>query len=123
MRCFPHSRQESISDENPTSFLEDTSMPYPGFEPEPTRLQSECHKLHTWWGGPWVSSHVNALGNEIADCPAREDNHKDFTHGACPTPSEIAMLHGSFKVSVPLVGRPQYMIGMKKANCFDWDKE
>ncbi|GFX46894.1 hypothetical protein TNCV_4040391 [Trichonephila clavipes] len=36
--------------ENPT-FLEDTSMPYPGFEPEPTRLQAQCHNHHTRWGG------------------------------------------------------------------------
>ncbi|GFX88827.1 hypothetical protein TNCV_2575341 [Trichonephila clavipes] len=35
-----HSRQESISGESPTSFPEDTSMPYLGFEPEPTRLQA-----------------------------------------------------------------------------------
>ncbi|GFT81115.1 uncharacterized protein TNCV_955041 [Trichonephila clavipes] len=34
-----YSRRESISCESPTSFPEDTSMPYSGFEPEPTRLQ------------------------------------------------------------------------------------
>ncbi|GFX44339.1 hypothetical protein TNCV_1097791 [Trichonephila clavipes] len=29
-----HLRRESISGESPTSFPEDTSIPYPGFEPE-----------------------------------------------------------------------------------------
>ncbi|GFX02554.1 hypothetical protein TNCV_728081 [Trichonephila clavipes] len=42
-----HSRRESISGESPASFLEDISMPYSGFEPEPTGLQAECHKHHT----------------------------------------------------------------------------
>ncbi|GFS76502.1 hypothetical protein TNCV_1621231 [Trichonephila clavipes] len=36
-----HSRRESISGESLTSFLEDTSMPYSGFEPEPSRIQAE----------------------------------------------------------------------------------
>ncbi|GFY04411.1 hypothetical protein TNCV_4414991 [Trichonephila clavipes] len=26
-------------------------MPHSGFEPEPTRLQSECHNHHIGWGG------------------------------------------------------------------------
>ncbi|GFX17008.1 hypothetical protein TNCV_2519841 [Trichonephila clavipes] len=34
------SRRESISGESPISFPEDTSMPYSGFDPEPTRLQA-----------------------------------------------------------------------------------
>ncbi|GFU67753.1 hypothetical protein TNCV_3134181 [Trichonephila clavipes] len=47
-RCVAfRSRRESISGENPTSFLEDTSMPYSGFEPEPTRFQAEYHNHHT----------------------------------------------------------------------------
>ncbi|GFU33166.1 hypothetical protein TNCV_4156761 [Trichonephila clavipes] len=35
--------------ENLTSFPEDTSMPYSGFEPEPTRLQAQCHNHYTSW--------------------------------------------------------------------------
>ncbi|GFX06165.1 hypothetical protein TNCV_642121 [Trichonephila clavipes] len=42
-----HSRRESISGEGPTSFPEDTSMPNSGFEPDPPRLQAECHNHHT----------------------------------------------------------------------------
>ncbi|GFV37879.1 hypothetical protein TNCV_2662921 [Trichonephila clavipes] len=38
-----HSRRESISVKIPTSFFEDKSMPYSGFETEPTRLQAEYH--------------------------------------------------------------------------------
>ncbi|GFT25211.1 hypothetical protein TNCV_180901 [Trichonephila clavipes] len=48
-RAAFHSRWESISGESPASFLQDTSMPYSGFEPEPTRLQAECHIHHTGW--------------------------------------------------------------------------
>ncbi|GFV74982.1 hypothetical protein TNCV_1870021 [Trichonephila clavipes] len=45
-----HSRGESITGESPTSFSEEnTTMPYSGFEPEPTRLQSEGHIPHTGW--------------------------------------------------------------------------
>ncbi|GFV54476.1 hypothetical protein TNCV_2865601 [Trichonephila clavipes] len=44
------SRRESITGESPTSFSEgDTTMPYSGFEPEPTRLQAEDHIHHTSW--------------------------------------------------------------------------
>ncbi|GFV60255.1 hypothetical protein TNCV_134621 [Trichonephila clavipes] len=42
-----YSRRESISGEIPTSFPENTSMPYLGFEPMPTLLQAECHNHHT----------------------------------------------------------------------------
>ncbi|GFW14971.1 hypothetical protein TNCV_4659321 [Trichonephila clavipes] len=43
-----HSRRES--DESPTSFPdENTIMPYSGFKPEPTRLQTEGHIHHTGW--------------------------------------------------------------------------
>ncbi|GFV89984.1 hypothetical protein TNCV_4643261 [Trichonephila clavipes] len=42
-----HSRRKSIL--GPTSFPEDTSMPYSGLEPEPTRLHAECHIYHTGW--------------------------------------------------------------------------
>ncbi|GFX13594.1 transposable element Tcb1 transposase [Trichonephila clavipes] len=43
-----HSRWEFITDESPTSLPEEnTSMPFSGFEPEPTRLQAECHIHHT----------------------------------------------------------------------------
>ncbi|GFW61586.1 hypothetical protein TNCV_348341 [Trichonephila clavipes] len=45
------SRQASISGESPISFPEDTSIPYKGFEPNPTRLQAECHNQHIGWGG------------------------------------------------------------------------
>ncbi|GFV28072.1 uncharacterized protein TNCV_187481 [Trichonephila clavipes] len=48
-----HSRRESISGESTTSFLEDTSMPYLGFEPEFTRLQAECHDHHARWVAVW----------------------------------------------------------------------
>ncbi|GFT28876.1 hypothetical protein TNCV_3585741 [Trichonephila clavipes] len=41
--------RESITGESPTSFPEDTTMPYSGFEPEPTRLQAEDHIHHTGW--------------------------------------------------------------------------
>ncbi|GFT67230.1 transposable element Tcb1 transposase [Trichonephila clavipes] len=44
------SRREFITGESPTSFPEeDTTMPYSGFEPEPTRLQAEGHIHHTGW--------------------------------------------------------------------------
>ncbi|GFS52870.1 uncharacterized protein TNCV_341591 [Trichonephila clavipes] len=46
-----HSRRESISGERRTS-SEDTSIPYSGFKPEPTRLQVECHIHHTDWVAP-----------------------------------------------------------------------
>ncbi|GFV32177.1 uncharacterized protein TNCV_1674651 [Trichonephila clavipes] len=46
-----HSREEFISSESLTSFPEDTSIPYSGFEPGPTRLQVECHYHHTGCGG------------------------------------------------------------------------
>ncbi|GFW73649.1 hypothetical protein TNCV_1541041 [Trichonephila clavipes] len=43
-----HSRQESITGESPTSFPEeDTTTPYSGFEPKPTRLQVEGYIHHT----------------------------------------------------------------------------
>ncbi|GFU58155.1 hypothetical protein TNCV_696681 [Trichonephila clavipes] len=43
-----HSRRESIIGESLTSFPEEnTTMPYSGFEPEPTRLQAEGHIHHT----------------------------------------------------------------------------
>ncbi|GFX91691.1 hypothetical protein TNCV_3682771 [Trichonephila clavipes] len=43
-----HSRRESITDESPTSFPEEgTTIPYSGFEHEPTRLQDEGHNHHT----------------------------------------------------------------------------
>ncbi|GFV64724.1 hypothetical protein TNCV_1636771 [Trichonephila clavipes] len=50
-RCAAfHSRWESITCENPTSFPEeDTTMPYSGLEPEPPRLQAEGHIHHTGW--------------------------------------------------------------------------
>ncbi|GFV81476.1 hypothetical protein TNCV_52001 [Trichonephila clavipes] len=35
--------RKSISGESPTSFPEDTSMPYSGLELEPIRLQAECY--------------------------------------------------------------------------------
>ncbi|GFV23745.1 mariner Mos1 transposase [Trichonephila clavipes] len=44
-----HSRREFISGESSTSFTEDTSMPYSGFEPEPARLHAECHNHYTDW--------------------------------------------------------------------------
>ncbi|GFU01691.1 hypothetical protein TNCV_1522261 [Trichonephila clavipes] len=44
-----HSKRESISGGNPTSFPEDTSLPYSGFGPEPTRLQTEGHNHHIGW--------------------------------------------------------------------------
>ncbi|GFV69730.1 hypothetical protein TNCV_1348831 [Trichonephila clavipes] len=44
-----HSRLESIFGESPTSFPEEASMPYSGFEPEPTRLKAEGHIQHTGW--------------------------------------------------------------------------
>ncbi|GFY33471.1 hypothetical protein TNCV_2227401 [Trichonephila clavipes] len=44
------SRRESITGERLTSFSEeDTTMPYSGFELEPTRLQAEGHIHHTGW--------------------------------------------------------------------------
>ncbi|GFY14150.1 hypothetical protein TNCV_3613391 [Trichonephila clavipes] len=56
-RCTAfHSRRESISGESPTSFPEDTAMPYSGFEPESTRLQAECHNHHTRRDGTYVST-------------------------------------------------------------------
>ncbi|GFY00274.1 hypothetical protein TNCV_4710761 [Trichonephila clavipes] len=45
------SRRESISDESPTSFPENTSMPYSRFEHERTRSHAECHNNHTGWSG------------------------------------------------------------------------
>ncbi|GFV82116.1 hypothetical protein TNCV_2790141 [Trichonephila clavipes] len=42
-----HFRQEPISGESSTTFPEDTSIPYSGFKPEPTRLQAKCHNHHT----------------------------------------------------------------------------
>ncbi|GFU99106.1 hypothetical protein TNCV_1228201 [Trichonephila clavipes] len=48
------SRRGSISGESPISFPEDTTMPYPGFEPEPTGLQAECHNHHTGWDSAFV---------------------------------------------------------------------
>ncbi|GFT32373.1 hypothetical protein TNCV_4484051 [Trichonephila clavipes] len=44
-----HSRREAILGQSPTSFPEDTSMPYSGFKPEPTRFQAEGHIHHTVW--------------------------------------------------------------------------
>ncbi|GFW82282.1 hypothetical protein TNCV_3817631 [Trichonephila clavipes] len=44
-----HSRRESTSGESPTSFPEDTSMPYSEFEPEHIRLQAEGHIHHAGW--------------------------------------------------------------------------
>ncbi|GFU40977.1 hypothetical protein TNCV_4645541 [Trichonephila clavipes] len=42
------SRGEYCTGKCPTSFPdENTSMPYSGFEPEPTRLQTEGHNHHT----------------------------------------------------------------------------
>ncbi|GFX47036.1 hypothetical protein TNCV_316591 [Trichonephila clavipes] len=41
------SRRESIKSESPTSFPEDTTMPYLGFEP--TRLLAESHIHRTDW--------------------------------------------------------------------------
>ncbi|GFV50329.1 hypothetical protein TNCV_622371 [Trichonephila clavipes] len=50
-RCAAfHSRRKSISGDSPTSFPENTSMPYSGFEPELIRLQTECHNHHTKQG-------------------------------------------------------------------------
>ncbi|GFV85782.1 hypothetical protein TNCV_2004021 [Trichonephila clavipes] len=50
-----HSRREwipfSVVSNGLTSFPEDASMPYSGFEPELTRFQAECHNHHTVWGG------------------------------------------------------------------------
>ncbi|GFU99353.1 hypothetical protein TNCV_1900981 [Trichonephila clavipes] len=42
---------ESISGKSPIYLPEDTSMPYSGFETEPTRLRAECHSHHTGWDG------------------------------------------------------------------------
>ncbi|GFT73486.1 hypothetical protein TNCV_4021091 [Trichonephila clavipes] len=56
-------RQESISGESPVSFPEDTSMPFSGFEPEPTRLQAECHNHHTRVINVALSSSITAIGN------------------------------------------------------------
>ncbi|GFV86096.1 hypothetical protein TNCV_670931 [Trichonephila clavipes] len=44
-------------------FPEDTSMPYPGFEPELTRLQAECHSHHTGWGGERVNGDTERTHN------------------------------------------------------------
>ncbi|GFS79825.1 hypothetical protein TNCV_750151 [Trichonephila clavipes] len=45
-----HSRRESITGESSTSFPEENrTMPYSGFEPEPTRLEAESHIHHTGW--------------------------------------------------------------------------
>ncbi|GFT24889.1 uncharacterized protein TNCV_3021731 [Trichonephila clavipes] len=38
-----HSRRKSIPGESPTSFPIDTSIPYSGFEHEPTQLQAKSH--------------------------------------------------------------------------------
>ncbi|GFX75519.1 hypothetical protein TNCV_4714261 [Trichonephila clavipes] len=43
-----HSRRDFTSGKTPTTFPEDTPMPYSRFEP--TRLQTECHNHHTRWG-------------------------------------------------------------------------
>ncbi|GFX45550.1 hypothetical protein TNCV_2740871 [Trichonephila clavipes] len=68
------SRRESISGESPISFHEDTSMPYSGFEPEPTRLQVECHNHHTGWGGDIFILNVDATKNYVLylnhSCPS-----------------------------------------------------
>ncbi|GFY17811.1 hypothetical protein TNCV_1075461 [Trichonephila clavipes] len=52
-----NSRRESISGESLSSFLEalpeDISMTYSGFEPEPTRLQAECHNSNADWVTPY----------------------------------------------------------------------
>ncbi|GFX19326.1 hypothetical protein TNCV_3014651 [Trichonephila clavipes] len=51
------SRQESISGESPTSFPEDTPMPYSGFECESTRLLAECHNhLEEFFSSTMVES-------------------------------------------------------------------
>ncbi|GFU10188.1 hypothetical protein TNCV_3449701 [Trichonephila clavipes] len=44
------SRRKSIAGEGPISFPVDTSMPYSGFQPEPTRWQAECQNHHTGCG-------------------------------------------------------------------------
>ncbi|GFW55606.1 hypothetical protein TNCV_119901 [Trichonephila clavipes] len=43
------SRRESISGEISISFSEDTSVPYSGIKPEPTRLQAEYHNHQIEW--------------------------------------------------------------------------
>ncbi|GFV15543.1 hypothetical protein TNCV_4835691 [Trichonephila clavipes] len=49
VRFFPF-ETGSIPGESPTSFPEeDKTMPYSGFEPEPTRLQAKGHIHHTNW--------------------------------------------------------------------------
>ncbi|GFT22439.1 hypothetical protein TNCV_3274091 [Trichonephila clavipes] len=46
-----YSRSQSESE---TSFPEENAtMPYTGFEPEPTRLQAEGHIYHTGWAASW----------------------------------------------------------------------
>ncbi|GFW42489.1 hypothetical protein TNCV_4256841 [Trichonephila clavipes] len=61
-----HSRRESITGESPTSFPEENStMPYTGFEPEPTRLQAEDHIHQTGWATKhfitlFIASHLTS---------------------------------------------------------------
>ncbi|GFV77599.1 uncharacterized protein TNCV_616191 [Trichonephila clavipes] len=66
-----HSRRESITGESPTPIPEEnTTMPYSGFELEPTRLQAENHIYHTGWAAIctliindeahfWLNGYVN----------------------------------------------------------------
>ncbi|GFW97742.1 hypothetical protein TNCV_1425051 [Trichonephila clavipes] len=42
-----YSRRQSVSGKSLTSFPEDTSLPYSGFQPEPSGLQVEDHNHHT----------------------------------------------------------------------------
>ncbi|GFT79454.1 hypothetical protein TNCV_604551 [Trichonephila clavipes] len=61
------SRRESVKGENPTSFPEEnTTTPYSGFEPDPTRLQADGHIHHTVWAANyideahfWLKGYVN----------------------------------------------------------------
>ncbi|GFX85295.1 hypothetical protein TNCV_2675701 [Trichonephila clavipes] len=60
-----HSRRESITGGSPIPFPEeDTTMPYSGFKPEPTRLQVEDHIHHTGWAGAVAASkaYIDSLG-------------------------------------------------------------
>ncbi|PRD35191.1 UNVERIFIED_CONTAM: hypothetical protein NCL1_12296 [Trichonephila clavipes] len=50
VRCFPCEMGIHYRRKSETSFPEEnTSMPYSGFKPEPTRLQAEGHIYHTGW--------------------------------------------------------------------------
>ncbi|GFU03187.1 hypothetical protein TNCV_2720851 [Trichonephila clavipes] len=51
MRCAAFPFETGIHFKRKTDFFpeEGTTKPYSGFEPEPTRLQAECHSHHTGW--------------------------------------------------------------------------